>query len=77
MTEKSVDGETEKTEEALKKENNFEWILDELPFGISVQKADRTIIGITFQKGKMLLAQIVQQILVLQINRDIQFFVKL
>ena len=45
MTEESTDGGSERElEEVLKKESNFEWILDELPFGISVQKVDRTII---------------------------------
>ncbi|NPD89829.1 MAG: hypothetical protein HGN29_14040 [Asgard group archaeon] len=45
MTGDNVNGESEvELGEVLKKESNFEWILDELPFGISVQKADRTII---------------------------------
>ncbi len=44
MTDKSVERGIEENEEALKKESNFEWILDKLPFGISVQKKDRTII---------------------------------
>ena len=45
MTEDSLEKDSkEEIDEALDSEEDFEWVLDKLPFGISVQKPDRTII---------------------------------
>ena len=44
MTKENLINSSEEKQEKILKNESFEWILDELPFGISVQKIDRTII---------------------------------